>query len=286
MRLGLPAEYVEACDARTASQRAGVTLSRAALWFPGGGWVQPSALCRIWLAQAQPTLVPDQAIAGLRRVADRWALVDAAGRECGRFDLVILAVGASDSVALPASVAAALQWQRGQTTWFDSTAPGGAWPRVPVACGAYAITLPDRRVLIGATRQSGETHTALRAADHRDNLARAAALLERTIEVAPASLHGCAGVRVVARDRLPVVGALPILQTTFGAHVKFARHVPRESGLYVISALGSRGITWAARAGQTVAAWIAGAPLPLEESLVEAIDPARFAARELRRSMS
>jgi len=60
------------------------------------------------------------------------------------------------------------------------------------------------------------------------------------------------------------------------------RLVPRCQGLYVLTALGSRGITWAPLAAQTLAAWITGAPLPLEASLLDAVDVARFASRAAR----
>jgi tRNA 5-methylaminomethyl-2-thiouridine biosynthesis bifunctional protein len=60
------------------------------------------------------------------------------------------------------------------------------------------------------------------------------------------------------------------------------RFVPRLPGLFVYSALGSRGITWSALGAQTLAALISGAPVPLEASLLDAVDPARFAARRTR----
>ena len=61
--------------------------------------------------------------------------------------------------------------------------------------------------------------------------------------------------------------------------------MPRLPGLYVFTALGSRGIGWAALGGQVLAALVSGAPVPLERSLVDAIDPARFALRTARRQL-
>jgi tRNA 5-methylaminomethyl-2-thiouridine biosynthesis bifunctional protein len=52
----------------------------------------------------------------------------------------------------------------------------------------------------------------------------------------------------------------------------------------VFTALGSRGITWSALGAQVLASSITGAPQPLEASLLDAIDPARFVARAVRRS--
>ena len=61
------------------------------------------------------------------------------------------------------------------------------------------------------------------------------------------------------------------------------RLVPRLPGLYVISAFGSRGITWAMLAARVLAASVSGAPIPLEADLLDAIDPARFICRRARR---
>jgi len=67
-----------------------------------------------------------------------------------------------------------------------------------------------------------------------------------------------------------------------GLRIDQPRLVPRQAGLYVFTALGSRGIAWAPLGARLLAGWIAGAPLPLESSLVDALDPARFVARAAR----
>jgi tRNA 5-methylaminomethyl-2-thiouridine biosynthesis bifunctional protein len=60
--------------------------------------------------------------------------------------------------------------------------------------------------------------------------------------------------------------------------------VPRVPGLFVFTALGSRGITWSALGAQLLASIITGAPAPIEASLIDAVDPARFVSRRARRS--
>jgi tRNA 5-methylaminomethyl-2-thiouridine biosynthesis bifunctional protein len=52
----------------------------------------------------------------------------------------------------------------------------------------------------------------------------------------------------------------------------------------VVGALASRGITWATLCAELVAAQLTGAPWPVEASLAEALDPARFAAKARRAS--
>jgi tRNA 5-methylaminomethyl-2-thiouridine biosynthesis bifunctional protein len=56
--------------------------------------------------------------------------------------------------------------------------------------------------------------------------------------------------------------------------------------LYGCFALASRGLALAPLLAELIAAQIEGEPLPLERDLVEAVDPARFLLRALRRGRS
>ena len=58
-----------------------------------------------------------------------------------------------------------------------------------------------------------------------------------------------------------------------------SRWVPRQPGLYLLSALGSRGLIQAALGGDVLASWLTGSPIPAPASLLDAIDPGRFVAR-------
>jgi tRNA 5-methylaminomethyl-2-thiouridine biosynthesis bifunctional protein len=58
--------------------------------------------------------------------------------------------------------------------------------------------------------------------------------------------------------------------------------VPRHPGLYGLLGYASRGLIWAGLAAELLASQIEGEPLPLESSLVDALDPARFVLRARR----
>ena len=62
------------------------------------------------------------------------------------------------------------------------------------------------------------------------------------------------------------------------------RLLPREPGLFVLTALGARGLTLAPLLGQLVAAQAVGAPWPVEQDLADAVDPARWWVRAARRA--
>ena len=72
--------------------------------------------------------------------------------------------------------------------------------------------------------------------------------------------------------------------TGAGGRLDQPRLLPRLPGLYVFTALGSRGISQAALGAQTLAAWISGDALPLPATLLDALDVARWASRAARRS--
>ena len=56
------------------------------------------------------------------------------------------------------------------------------------------------------------------------------------------------------------------------------RELHRQAGLFGLLGYASRGLTWAPLAAELLAAGLDGEPLPLEPSLVPALDPGRFHA--------
>ena len=142
--------------------------------------------------------------------------------------------------------------------------------------------------MFGATAQPDDGDASVRRADHLHNLAQLARLTGGAFNhLQSEALQGRTAWRLVSRDRLPIVGAVPdaaALAATGARMPDQPRFVPRLPGLFVFTALGSRGITWAALGAQVLASSITGAPQPLEADLLDAIDPARFAVRAARRS--
>jgi tRNA 5-methylaminomethyl-2-thiouridine biosynthesis bifunctional protein len=141
--------------------------------------------------------------------------------------------------------------------------------------------------VFGATSQPADDDPSVRAADHGHNLAQLERLMPRLVAAKLDDFQGRTAWRWVSDDRLPIVGAVPdMAAATPDKRLDQARLVPRVPGLYVINALGSRGITWSMLAARVLGAAISGAPSPLEASLLDAIDPARFICRRVRRQAS
>lgn len=287
-RLGLPHTYARAVSATEASRLCGFPLRHAAWHYPGGGWVKPAALVHAWLDEAadHAHLHCNVRIDRLQRAGTAWQLLDDTGRLIDECETVVLA-NAAGATRLLGDPRWPLCRNRGQISHFQrSLAPGMPLPTIPVAGAGYLLPEVDGQVIFGATSHLDDPDGTVRETDNAANLAELNALLAGTLQ-APLQvpMQGRVGWRVTSRDRLPVVGAVPDTAAR-SSRLDQPRFVPRIPGLFVFTALGSRGIATAALAGRTLASWITGAASPLEASLLDAIDPARFVSRDARQGQS
>ena len=283
-RLQLPADAVRAVDAAEGEALCGLPRPGPAWFYPGGGWVDPAGLARSYLARAGAAcrFTGGTRIERLRRRGMRWQLLDAQDHVVDEAGTVVLA-NAGDAARLAGIDESPIESVRGQLSWFDAGPDErDAWPRIPLAGPGHALKLGDGRLVFGATRQRGDIDPSVRLADHAANLAQLALLIGRPLAIAAAGLQGRTAWRCTARDRLPLIGALPALDVALHAQPMAA--LAREPGLFVFCALGSRGIAWSALGGRVLAAAVAGGPAPLPAGLLGALDPARFALRALRRT--
>lgn len=296
--LSLPPQHVQALDAQQASALAGVPLSAPAWHYPGGGCLSPAALCRAYLAAAGAACVwcGGESVASLQHDSDgTWHAQDASGHTIASAPVVVLAQAGTTwpllrSLGLPAWPVEALRGQISQS----AALPGARTPRLPLVGAGYVLPAHQGEMVFGATSLAGDMDPTLRAADHAHNLAQLARLLAPgplpVAEGDTAALRGRVGWRQVSDDRLPAVGRVPCPPGADGiTHAPGSRRAPehprqvaRWPGLFVFGALGSRGIAWSALGAQVLAAQISGAPVPLENKLVDAIDPARWLCRSTR----
>ncbi|MES2994392.1 MAG: FAD-dependent 5-carboxymethylaminomethyl-2-thiouridine(34) oxidoreductase MnmC [Pseudomonadota bacterium] len=283
-RLALPASYVHALTADEASARAGIPLQHPAWFYPGGGWVQPAGLARRFVARAgdRVTWRLQAEVQRLERTPSGWCLRDADGAPLAEAANVVLA-NSADALRLLGAADWPIDMVRGQISLADATRV--ATPSLPIAGHGYLLPAIDGEAMFGATAQAGDFDPAVRDADHIANLAQLARLTGRPVDIAPDELRGRTAWRCSAADRLPLIGAVPELAPQ-GARLEQPRHVPRQPGLFMFTALGSRGITWSALGARVLASWVTGAPAPVEASLLDALDPARFVSRRARRQRS
>lgn len=298
-QVGLPPGYVRWLDRTGAREACGLPVPTGGWWFADGGWLAPRGLSGFWRACAGTRLhvVQGTPVARIERRGTHWVALAGDQLELARAPVLVLACSAH-TASLLAPGTLPLQRSRGQLTLVATGTPGLRRPAVPVAGNGYAIPLPDGGLLLGATSQLDDADPQARPSDHRHNLMQAQDLGLLDAHIAeqwlsnPSVLAGQVGWRSVTPDRLPMIGPLPDAEAwqrarDQGHRADALRHLPRQhdahGGLYVFTGLGSRGLTQAALGAELLAAWITGAPCPVEASLRDATDPARFSLRARQR---
>lgn len=266
-----PPEVLRFVERDEAARLAGWPVAIGGWWFAGGAWVNPPSLCEANLVNAGPLHTHyNRDVGALEDTGTEWVARDADGREIARAPVAILANGATitriaQAAALPVVAA------RGQVSLLKAE-PGSA-PDVMVCRGGYVSPSIDGLRAAGATFSVDDDDTALREADHTENLDKLEAMLPG---FAAEVVGGRVGFRPASPDRLPIVGAVPDVSRPHGDTLA---SMPRHRDLFAVSGFGARGLVWSALVTELLASQLEGEPLPLERDLVEAMDPARYVLR-------
>ena len=284
--LGYPPGYAQYLDRAEAETRSGCRLPRGGWWFSGAGWIRPPSLIAAQLAAAGAALTPHigAAVHAITRNGGEWQALAADGTLLAAAPVLVLAN--SNDTARLASAAQPLTNIRGQITYLP--AENLTAPRVVLTGSGYVLPAADGIVVTGSTYDRDNDDPEPQVRSHQANLLRLAQLLpDAQLALDASKLEGAVGFRCVAPDRMPLVGAMPDVDAAraqksalSGAQLD---DLPRRPGLYCASAYASRGLVWAALAGEMLANLIEGEPLPLEGDLADALDPGRFVLRQARR---
>lgn len=241
---------------------AGLPEHAVAVWHPRAAWIRPAALVRAWLAHPAIHWRGATRVADLQGIGAQWRVLDEKHCEVAQAPLVVIAA-ALGSAAL-AGHRLDLHAVRGQVSW-GLQSPAHALPAFPINGNGHLLSdIPTEDGLAwisGSTYGRGDTGADERAPDHADNLARLRTLVPALAErlapaFAPDRVRGWSGVRCASTDRRPLVGEL-------------------APGLWVSTAMGSRGLTFAALCAELLAARVHGEPGPLPSPLAAALDLAR-----------
>jgi tRNA 5-methylaminomethyl-2-thiouridine biosynthesis bifunctional protein len=273
-----PSEFAEWLERPQAEALLGLTAPDGGWLFRQGGWARPGSVCDALLAACGQRVEQRFGVGSVtvERVDGQWEVRDAKGELVAHAPNLILANG-TGAARIPQAARLPLSALRGQV----SHVPAGMLPALPVVLcrEAYLTPASDGICSAGATYDL-DPDPALSPASHQENLARLRGLLSDPHAAEGAPLQGRVGFRCIAPDRLPLVGRLPDVDAA--GSTERLRDVPRHPGLYALLGYASRGLIWAGLGAELLAAQIEGEPLPLETTLVDALDPARFVLRARR----
>jgi tRNA 5-methylaminomethyl-2-thiouridine biosynthesis bifunctional protein len=278
--LDLDEDIAVALDAQEAEKICGIKQS--------GVWLSRGASLNIF--EASNTLLQEHEhltclwntrVAKLEQLNDQWFLLNQANETILSADKVVVAT-AMDSKPLMSSIGIRLPLKpvRGQLSIF-SIRKDDTWarklPRVGISGDGYCLPVQELedgsyRWMVGSSFDEGEDDLGSRDSSDTFNREQAKGLLDYSEGDSRSLIKAgdFVGVRCVAGDRLPIIGALS-----------------QRPGIFLATALGSRGILWSALAAKLITAQVLGddfallARLGFAADLVSALAPARFFAGAL-----
>ena len=278
--LDLDESIAKPLDAQEAENICGIKHS--GVWLPRGASLNLSNASNILLQNHERlTCLWNAKITKLEETNGKWHLLDSSNEEILSADKVVVAI-AMDSKALLSTIGIRLPLKpvRGQLSIF-AIKEDDLWvkklPRVGISGDGYCLPaqqLDDGsyRWSVGSSFDEGEDDLGSREGSDTFNREQAQGLVD-FFEGDTNSLIKAGdfvGVRCVAGDRLPIIGSLF-----------------QKPGIFLATALGSRGVLWSALAAKLIAAQVLDddfallARFGLTADLLAALAPARFFAGAL-----
>ena len=278
--LGLDEQMAIAVEADEAQSLCGIKQSGA--WLPRGASLNLSKTSKELLRPHERlTCLWSTRIASLEEVGGKWNLLNQENKCILTADKIIIAA-AIDSKALLATIGVRLPLKpvRGQLSIF-TVQKNSSWvdrlPKVGISGDGYCLPaeqLEDGSYqwIVGSSFDEGEDDLSPREASDAFNREQARGLVNYWDGDIQDLLKKSefVGVRCVAGDRLPMIGPLP-----------------QRPGIFLATALGSRGVLWSALAAKLISAQLLEddfallARLGFAADLVAALAPARFFAGAL-----
>ena len=146
---------------------------------------------------------------------------------------------------------------------------------------------------IGASYHRAEHQPVYREEDQQQNRQRLIDCLPEEqwpLEVDVSDHQARNGVRCATRDHLPMLGGVPDYDALLATYAALPQQLQRQQtvapspvhrNLFMLGALGSRGLSSAPLGAEILAAQIAGEPLPADSATLAALNPNRMWVRKL-----
>lgn len=271
-----PAKFARWVSREEAGELAGVPVAAAGIHFPNGGWIAGPRTCPILLAQCGESLTQRfvHTATRIEQTADGWRVWEGNSLLAETSNVILTGAHETAQFAnLP------LTPVRGQIT----SLPDGCLPglKIPVTREGYVLPTMHGIGNIGASF-AFDDDSAPRESEQQANVERLSRMLQFPPGIDVGSLEARVSFRAATPDRLPFAGQIMDDSAAIRPETPLAC-IARKPGLYTLTGLGARGLVWAPFLAEALAARLDNEPWQLPRDLWQAIDPARFLLRDIRR---
>lgn len=288
LALNLPPDIACAVTAEQVAGLTGVDTGCGGITYPAGGWLCPQQLTAELLALAATRGLHvhyGYPVETLSAEGDGWLL-----NQQRYHQAVVLAnghriTGFAQTAQLPVYPVG------GQVSHIPTTRRLAALRQVLCYDGYLTPQNPqNQQHCIGASYHRGKTDTTFSEEDQQHNRQRLIDCFpgaEWPQDVDISANDARCGVRCATRDHLPMVGNVPDYAATLTQYASLheqpdiADSAPVCRNLFMLGALGSRGLCTAPLSAELLAAQMSAEPLPLDSDTLAALNPNRLWVRKL-----
>jgi len=287
-RVGLPPNFAQWQEAEQLQEKLNTQIKHPGLFFPKGGWVQPSSIIKACLEHPNIQVRRQFEVNQIQFKEAKWQVSSTQQITFSAETLVVSTGSGSPQLHQPCQLP--IRPVKGQVTHFSPeqvTAP----LRYPVTHKGYSVSLSTNEHLSGATFEAPNMETELTLSAEAENLKiTQEALPDWLASTERTSPEGKIGFRPTSPDHLPIVGPVAdpnFLETAYfsQSHTHAVYRYASQTylpGLYVNNGHGARGLMSVFLAAELLADLAENKPLNLPMSLYQAAHPARFKIRQWR----
>ncbi len=278
--------FLQALDAKTASEVAGIPLAIGGLFLPQAGWVKPKALCQALVHLPNITKISNAHVVSFEKTDENFSIKyikDNSQHTDIKSDILILC-NANDMQRFSLCVSVASTPVRGQVNFFAPT-PASQLIKTIICSTHYLSPAVDGLHSIGATYAPNNLNPLLSEINTLENM-QALKQISPAIfnSLQPYQQQGRVAWRSHTQDYMPLAGQLideEALRAKPPRYNANPAELPWLHGLYINAGHGSKGMITAPICGEFIANLVANQSLSLDANLVSKLNPSRFLLKAL-----
>jgi len=270
-----------------------IDLSEPALWFPQGGWLNPSLLCQALLSHENIEVKLKTEITALESGSDGWTAISNSDSDTIDQAAAVIIATSHSAAHLSQAREIPLLRSRGQVTQIPSTSRSS---KLSVVLSGTRFICPANAAqhMIGASYHSVDDSPSTNSLEQTidsENLDTVKQLFLDPEFLGQEIIGARVSVRCNAPDRMPVVGMVPKHLDNLNQYRDLAKNAQRVSdisgsyhaGLFINVAHGSFGLSSCPLSAEYLASLINNEQCPLTSAQADCLNPIRFLIRDLKK---
>ncbi len=296
-----PDELAQVIDAKQATEIAGIDIPHGALFLPKAGWIAPVSLVQACLKHAERsgllTSYYQHDLLGYESTAEGVSLNLSGTTRSLLADTLVIAAGSHSPDIAQELIP--MRLTRGQVESVPKQASSENLRSVICHKGYFTPAVNGHHAL-GSSYVKNDLSTEHRIRELEQNLKLhsdamgEAEWMQAIKQLKHERISGRAAIRCSTPDHLPLVGAMPNIDEQKQELKDLYKALPlnrypqgsKVKGVYLLSGLGSRGITSAPILVDILVAELCRKPMPMGNTLLDALNPNRFLVRSLIRQQA